>query len=636
MLKILRENASSWLIKGLLILVAVTFVSWGGSYLLREKKTTYAAKVNGTVIDPREYEDAYRNLIKQYRDALGPAFTDKMIAELKLREKLLDDFINRILLVQEARRLGVTAYDDELREMIQSVPAFQVDGRFDPRQYERFLRVQRMSAEEFENMQRERILISRVSNLVRQNGAMLSDQEVLDTFLLENERIDLHFIKVSPEALKGQMTANEIEVKDHYSKNQEEFRTPTSIRIQYLAFRPSDFEGKVQVSPEEIKRVYESQKDRFKTPKQVKGREILIKVDSQDPSAKVEEKRKRAEEILEKAKKAKDFGSLAKQVSESNTASKGGDLGWVRKGMLDEPSEAALFSMKAGETSGLIARPDGFAVYRVEEVREEKERSLEEAREEILKSLRQEKTKADASRQAEDAFYSLFRNRDLETYAREKNVSIKTTGFFKEGDEVPEFGRDPNFYSSAFSLKVGEISPVLNVGPNYFVLKLVDKKESRIPPLEEVKEEVTRKLLAKKAEEKARQVADDLLKKLLEGKDIREVAREASFSVEETGYFTRTAGLIPKIGPVKESGRLLSALTVKNPLPKEILKTKDGFFVVRLLSVEPADQARFAEAKKSLERRLLNQKQEESFQNWLNDVKSKSKIEINKDVLKSV
>ena len=636
MLKLLRENASSWLIKGLLLLVSVTFVSWGGSYLLREKKATYAAKVNGTVIDPREYEEAYRNLIQQYRDALGPSFNEKMIAELKLREKLLDDFINRIVLVQQAKKLGLVVYDDELREMIQAVPTFQVDGRFDPRQYERFLRAQRMSAEEFENMQRERILVSRLANLIRQNAALVSDQEVLDTFLLENERVDLNFIKVSPEALKGQVTANEIEVKDYYSKNQEEFRTPASIQIQYLAFRPSDFEGKAQVSPEEIKRVYDSQKDRFKTPKQVKVREILIRVSNQDPSAKVEEKKKKAEEILEKAKKAKDFGSLARQVSESNTAPKGGELGWIRKGMLDESSDAALFSMKAGETSGLIARPDGFAVYRVEEVKEEKERSLEEAKDEISKSLRQEKGKAEASRQAEDAFYSLFRSRDLEKYAEEKKVPIKTTGFFKEGDEVPEFGRDPNVYSSAFSLKVGEISPVLNIGPNSYVLKLVNKKESRIPPLEEVKDEVTRKIVEKKAEEKAQQVADDLLKKLKEGKDMHHVAREAGLSLDETGYFTRTAGLIPKIGPVRDSGRLLAPLTAKNPLARETLRTKDGFFVVRLLSVEPADESKFAEAKKALERRLLNQKQEEAFQNWLNEVKSKSTIDINKDIFKSV
>ncbi|RPJ05736.1 MAG: hypothetical protein EHM36_07890, partial [Deltaproteobacteria bacterium] len=447
-------------------------------------------------------------------------------------------------------------------------------------------------------------------------------------------KINLNFIKISPDSLKGQVTANEVESKDYYSKNQEEFRTPAFVQLQYLMFRPSDFEGKVQISAEEIKKVYEARKDQFGTPKQVKAREILLRVTPQDPPQKVEEKKKKAEEILDRAKKAKDFGGLARQVSESNTAVKGGELGWVRKGMLDDPSEAALFSMKAGETSGLIMRPEGFAIFRVEDVKEEKEKSLDEVKEEILKSLRMEKGKAEASRRAEDAFYALFRSRDLDKYAQEKGVSLKTTGFFKEGDEVPEFGRDPNFNASAFSLKVGEISSVLNLGSNFFILKLVNKKESRIPPFEEVKEETTRKVVAKKAEEKAKQVAEDLLKKIQEGKEIREVARAAGLAAEETGYFARTAGIIPKIGPVKDARKLLSPLAAKNPSPKEALQTKDGYFVVRLLSIEPADQSRFAEAKKNLERRLINQKEEESFQNWLSELKSKAKIDINKDVFK--
>ena len=589
---------------------------------------------NGTVIDLREYGDAYQTLIKQYRDALGPSFNDKMLAELKLKEKLLDDFINRILVVQDAKRLGLTVSDGELQDMIQAVPGFQDGGQFDPRLYERFLRSQRMSAEEFERLQRERILMGRIVNLVRQNAGKVSEQEIRDTFVFENERINLNFIKVSPGTFKGQVTLNDIEIKDYYSKNQEDFRTPTFVQIQYLVFRPSDYEGKAQVSPEDIKRIYEIQKDRFKIPKQVKAREILIKVDPQDPSEKVDERRKKAEAILEKAKKTKEFGALAKQVSESNTAPKGGDLGWVQKGMVDQPSEAALFSLKAGETSGLVVTPSGFSIFRVEEVKEEKERSLEEVKEEILKSLKKEKGKAEASRKAEDAFYSLFRSRDIETYAQEKNVTIKTTGFFKEGDEVPEIGRDPNFYASAFSLKVGEISSVLNVGPNFYILKLINKKESRIPPFEEVKEEVTRKVVAKKSEEKARQVAEDLLKKIRGGKDIREVAREAGLSVEETGFFTRTAGVIPKIGPVKDSGPLLATLTEKNPLPKEVLQTKDGYFIVRLLAVEPADQNKFGSVQKNLEKRLNSQKQEEFFQNWIAQLKSKATIDINQDVLK--
>jgi len=103
--------------------------------------------------------------------------------------------------------------------------------------------------------------------------------------------------------------------------------------------------------------------------------------------------------------------------------------------------------------------------------------------------------------------------------------------------------------------------------------------------------------------------------------------------LEETGFFTRTEGLVPKIGPAGEFMSILSSLTEKNRMPKEILRTKDGYFVVRLAASEHADKNNFSAMKKNLERRLIYQKQEEFFQNWLNQLRAKAKIEINKDLL---
>ena len=88
MLRILREHASSWMLKGILILVAVTFISWGGYSYFREKKVNYAAKVDGVTIGEREYYDAFQDAVKQYREALGPSFSEKMIEELHLKEKI--------------------------------------------------------------------------------------------------------------------------------------------------------------------------------------------------------------------------------------------------------------------------------------------------------------------------------------------------------------------------------------------------------------------------------------------------------------------------------------------------------------------------------------------------------------------
>jgi len=621
------------MLRGILILVAVTFISWGGYSLIREKRHTYAAKVDGVVIEMKDFGDAYQNVLKQYRDALGPAFSEKMIEELRLREKILNDLVARVLILQEGARLGLEIHDDELREAIESVPSFQVNGQFDQRIYERFLRLNRMSAEEFERIQRESLLLSKVTNLIRLNGGKVSEEEALETYLFENERINLTFVKVSPESFRLQITVNEVELKDYFQKHQEEFRVPAFLQIEYLIFRPSDFEGRAQVSSDEIKRYYDLQKERFKMPKKVRAKEILVKVSTEDSPDRMDEKRKKAEEILEKAKKTKDFSSLAKQYSQSNTASKGGDMGWVQRGTADESIERTLFSMNAGELSAVTRGRDGFYIFKVEDAVDEKQKSLEEVKEQILQTLKREKARSEASRKADDAFYSLFRSRDLEGYAREKGISIKTTAFFKEGDEIPEVGKHPSFHSSAFSLKVGEISPVVNIPPNFYILKLIDKKESRIPPLEEVKEEVKKKVTGVKGEEKARQVAEDLLNQIRSGKNIKEVARDRGLQVEETGLFTRAGGMVPKIGPVGEFVTALSSMTEKSPTPKEVLRTKDGYFVLGLSALEPADQSKFQSVKKNLQRRLVYQKQEEFFQNWLQQLRAKAKIEINKDLL---
>ncbi len=79
---------------------------------------------------------------------------------------------------------------------------------------------------------------------------------------------------------------------------------------------------------------------------------------------------------------------------------------------------------------------------------------------------------------------------------------------------------------------------------------------------------------------------------------------------------------------------ILSSLTEKTPLPKEVLRTKDGYFVVRLVASEPADQAKFQTVKKDLERRLSYQKQEQFFQSWLKELRDKAKVDINPEVTK--
>src|SRR4030043_745453 len=200
-----------------------------------------------------------------------------MIEDLGLKGKVLEDLVSKVLILQEGARLRLDVQDEELRRNIESIPSFQINGQFAPRIYERFLRLNRMSPEQFEQMQRESLLISRVDNLIRLEGGKVSEEEILETYLFENERINLVFLKINPEAFKGQVQVNEVEIKEYYQKHQADIRTPNFLQVQYLIFRPSAYEGKDKISLEEPKKNYDLRKEKYTIPKKVRAREILIK-----------------------------------------------------------------------------------------------------------------------------------------------------------------------------------------------------------------------------------------------------------------------------------------------------------------------------------------------------------------------
>jgi len=70
-----------------------------------------------------------------------------------------------------------------------------------------------------------------------------------------------------------------------------------------------------------------------------------------------------AQSILDSIKKGADFGDMAKKYSQDpGSASEGGDLGWVGKGVFYPEFEAAAFALKPGAISDVVESPVGFHI----------------------------------------------------------------------------------------------------------------------------------------------------------------------------------------------------------------------------------------------------------------------------------
>ncbi len=144
----------------------------------------------------------------------------------------------------------------------------------------------------------------------------------------------------------------------------------------------------VGVEDKEAKEYYEQNLKRFSQDEQVKASHILIKVDKNASKEVVEEKKKKADEIMKKAKAdGADFAALAREHSEGPTGPRGGDLGFFSKKRMVPAFSEAAFKTKPGNLTGPVKTEFGFHIIKVTDHKPEKVSSFEEVKGDIVDNL---------------------------------------------------------------------------------------------------------------------------------------------------------------------------------------------------------------------------------------------------------
>src|SRR6266404_2144797 len=130
MLDFLRKRKRNWVIVFFLGVIVVTFALFVGSGKFRDQAAVGVAEINGEIISQQEFTVAYERAVERYRQILKGSLTPEMIKGLNLKGNLLEELIQKKLVLQEAHNLGLTATDDDLAVYITHAPEFQVGGRF--------------------------------------------------------------------------------------------------------------------------------------------------------------------------------------------------------------------------------------------------------------------------------------------------------------------------------------------------------------------------------------------------------------------------------------------------------------------------------------------------------------------------
>lgn len=618
MLDIMRRKAGSWGIKALLFAIVAVFVSWGvGTY--RDKGgSNRVAMVNGEPIYINEYRQAHSQTLDNYRRQLGNNLTEDLIKTLNINKQVMDNLVERKILLQQASQMGIKVTDNLLIKKIQELAAFKENGVFSAKLYRTILSANRITPETFEQNVREDLLAERVRSVIT-GSVTVPDNEVLEAYKLRERKVSIGFVEFAPGNYKDITPTNE-ELEKYYAAHKDNYKTTPKIKVRYLRFGFNDFAREVKLSEAEIHEYFESNKDEYATPKQVHARHILFK-----------ESKDKALEALKQAREGADFAALALKYSDDpGSKTNGGDLGYFQRDSMVKPFADAAFSMKPGEISEPVRSQFGWHIIKVEEIKEAKAAAYDEVKARIQTQLVQEKGRLLADESAQKAYDSVYGVGHIAEASSALGMPSYETDLFSQTDAVIQgngqvVGPAQQFAKAAFDLAEGKIGEPVELSDGNYILEVIQRKPAEIQSLDIVRNIVTQETIKSLQDKKAKADAEAFLQAGKAGKDFIGEVTTRGLELKTSDMFKRD-GTIAGIGSARELIETAFSLSAAAPLADKVCKEKDNYYVIRFMDAEDANLSKFAEAKSGLKRELLQKKRESVMSEWMAELRAKGNI----------
>jgi peptidyl-prolyl cis-trans isomerase D len=458
MLDILRANTKStftWLIVvGIVVVFAINFgpgsLSKGGGGGCTGGNAPFAARVNGKAIPAAEWDRQYRQLYNLFRQQAGDAFTRELAEQLQLPTQAMDQVVDRELVVQEARRRGLTIGKDELTRAVHAIPTFQENGQFSFALYEESARAMYGSAGKFEAALKDDLLYQKMTAAVRAT-VKLSEAEVKEAWEGENDRVSLRFVRIPLAAAEAATKA------------------PTDAEVKA-------FEAKESAR---IARFHQENPARFDQKKKVRVRHLLAKAaPGQDEAA----AKKKIADAQARLAKGEDFAKVAEALTDDTaTKARGGDVGFVSDGLFDDAFAKAALALEKGQVSEPVRSATGWHLLKAEEVVPARTIPLEQARGEIARELLQKDRAAALAREKAQAALDLARaGKPLAAVKLgAQTASPEETGPFGRANPfVPKIGEAAGLLADALAAKSGQALPRIYDTPSGPVVAVVVKRET--------------------------------------------------------------------------------------------------------------------------------------------------------------
>jgi peptidyl-prolyl cis-trans isomerase D len=623
-LNFMRKNAKSWFVTLIIGAIVVVFVLWGiGTF--RSAQFQKVAEVDGVKIVLPEYLRAYQNLMRTYQERLGSDFNEEAVKALNLKAQTLNQLIDEVLIQQASKRLGLVVTDAELRNYIQKIPAFADERGFNEKRYQQLLARQRLPASDFEAMERQRLLMQKVVGFITA-FAKVSDADLQETYRLEQEAVRVAYLSVGPSTFLKQQQASPAEVEAFYDSHQEFFREPEKFQIRYTFLKFRDLGAKIKPDLKKMEAFFYDHLDEFSQPQTIRVNEILLEIPKQATAADRQQLRQQAETILRSAKAGVKFDQLVKKYAQiPGLQIKAEDSGVVKRGQKTPEWENAAFKLKKGEF-GLAATPDRFHILLVTDIVENKAPTFASVQSQVERAWRENEAMQLAQQQAAELRAEML-NSSFEATVKQRQLAVQETPLLSAQESIPMLGVQPAISQAALKLKPQEVSKPIIFNDGIVILQVVNRRESVVPPLAQIKDRVAEAARLDKAKEAALQEARKMLVRLQKGEPLTKLASQMGLTVQDSGFFTRPQGF-PGHPQARSLTTAAFTLTASHPYPDELITLNGENFLLAFKERRQPDPEHFAQAKDQMQQALLDLKRQMVFSQWLAEERRRAKIKV--------
>ncbi len=627
MLEYIRNNSQSWGVKVAFGIIILVFVFWGLGSMQSINNSTTIAIVNDEAISVIDFERAYQASLNRVRQE-NPQITPEQIKQMQLPTQILDELILQALLKEEVQRLHMSVPAKVLRDAIVQMQAFhKADGTFDPALYKRIIEQQFPSVSQFETLMREQLLETKLRQEITLT-AQNFPAEIDAFFDYANESRDVDYIFFpAADAMANVAEPAADSVKTYYESNRAAFTLPIKGNVEFVAVTPAALAKPESVTPEAVKDYYDKNKaGKYTTPPQVKVSHILLTLDANADEATVQKTTETLQGIAQELKDGADFAELAKKHSQDpGSAEKGGELGWVEKGILVPEFETALYALKDGELSDVVRSSFGVHLIKREGSKAESVQAQAEVEAEIRKTLAEEAALLRIRESLDVLIEANVLGKGLADIAKAQGLEVKTTGLKSASELEAALQVTPEQAAQVLALSKGVPldTAMQTLDKGFIVARMMDKNEATVRPFEEVQGEIIQVLKERDALEKALATAAEARKAFAT------TAPEAS-SIQKEAKVKR-GGSMGIFGAQEELRKALFSAKAQEWLPVAFAVTIDGKPGALLAQVNTIHKGSTEDRGPMAEvfvNAFYNQKVQAMFQLFMETLRSKAKIEI--------